>query len=336
MTNKSSAPDRLCLMDPHRTVIEVPKRIGDLHEPVTPVSDVFVVSHLGSALIEDKDFRLTIEGGRFGPKSLGMGDLRAMKRVEAQGFLQCAGNPLRADHPVRRIVNVEWGGVLLRDLLEMSGWHPATAYLWLEGRDHGTYVGKTVESYIKDIPLAKALAGEVLLAYELNGQPLSVAHGFPLRAVVLGYYGTNSVKWLSRITLSEHRHEGLFTKELYNRKVVQDGVEHLIPDWDVHPESVIIRPSAQAQVGRDGCVIWGWAWAASEIRAVEISTDGARSWSSADVERRVDFGWQKFSYRWIPAEAGEFRLTSRAFDCSGNVQVDEGRHRFLYQPVSVV
>jgi DMSO/TMAO reductase YedYZ molybdopterin-dependent catalytic subunit len=118
---------------------------------------------------------------------------------------QCCGNPLEPQVPTRRIANVRWGGADLAALLDGLGVDGEARYLWSRGLDHGTFAGVPCDGYTKDLPLQRLREGDVLIAYELNGEPLPPEHGFPARLLVPGYYGTNNVKWLSRLTLAKTR-----------------------------------------------------------------------------------------------------------------------------------
>ena len=169
---------------------------------------------------------------------------------------------------------------------------------------------------MKDCPLDRLERGDVLLAYEINGEPLDAEHGFPLRLLVPGFYGTNSVKWLSRLHLADRRAEGPFTTQLYN-DAVEGGTR---PVWQIAPESVIVNPAPAAQVGGQAVEIWGWAWADGGVAAVEISTDGGQSWAPAALDRPNGWSWQKFRASWQAEGAGEAVLMSRATGTQGAVQ----------------
>ena len=106
------------------------------------------------------------------------------------------------------------------------------------------------EWFVKDLTLARLAAGDVLLAYEVNGAPLPAEHGFPVRLVVPGYYGTNSVKWLWRLHLADRRAAGPFTTVLYNHEAgaleVAAGLPPRRPVWAIAPESIIVAPPPDA------------------------------------------------------------------------------------------
>ena len=128
---------------------------------------------------------------------------------------------------------------------------------------------------------------DVIVATHLNGEPLSLKHGFPARVVAPGYYGTNSVKWLCRLQAADRRANGYFTKELYNDAPVDGSGPK--PVWEIEPESVIVDPANESQFSTSKVHVWGWAWSPSEVDTVEVSTDGGKSWDTAIVDRKD--GW---------------------------------------------
>ena len=196
-----------------------------------------------------------------------------------------------------------------------------------EGMDSGTFADTYCEHYVKDIPVARALKGDVLIAYAMNGEPLTPEHGFPVRAVVPGYFGTNSVKWLSRITLAATRPEGLFATRLYMRCARVGSRDLLEPAQEMDVNAVIVRPADQDRVSPGRLLVAGWAWSAWPVKRVELSTDGGRSWQETQLEARGPAPtWQRFGFEWEPAAPGSYVLCARACDSEGRVQPNEGRN----------
>ncbi|MBI4241469.1 MAG: molybdopterin-dependent oxidoreductase [Candidatus Rokubacteria bacterium] len=307
-------------MDPVGRVVKVPVPFSNLQSWTTPNEHVFVVAHMGIARVEAGRWRLAIGGLVDRPLVLSYEDVLGLPSRTVTALLECAGNPLRPDEPVNRIANVTWKGVVLRTLLTEAGVRPQAKYVWLEGEDYGSFADVYSECYVKDVPLATAMDDGTILAYEMNGVPLSAEHGFPLRALVSGFYGTNSVKWLKRIVLAEKRPESLFTTKLYNRRV---EVGHRVvtePVWELRIKSLIVRPSSRAVLGPGMWLVGGWAWAAAGVAGVEVSTDDGKAWAPAHLEERVGHSWQPFVYPWRVTDRGTYRLLSRATDTSGIVQ----------------
>jgi len=259
--------------------------------------------------------------------------IRQLPKREIQAFHQCAGYPKNPQLPTRRIGNMVWGGADLKTLLELVDVLPAARFLWSFGHDYGEYDGLHADPYVKDLPLDRLLQSDVLLAYEINGEPLDALHGYPLRLLVPGFYGTNSVKWLSRLELADRRAEGPFTTLLYNDPVALSP-EHPAggtrPVWHVAPESVIVSPAPNVKIGRGPVEIWGRAWADGGVASVEVSMDGGRSWYAAELGKQTDRSWQTFSLAWHPQGQGNAVLMSRATDKMGAIQPDAGWRNAVY------
>src|SRR5262245_15621227 len=260
------------------------KRLGPvsrLREFVTPVEDVHVLAHLGVARVDPRQWRLPVDGMVERPFVLDLEELLELPARELTAVFECYGNPLRPDIAARSVANVVWRGAPLAGLLARACPRPQATLVHLEGMDSGTFADVYCERYVKDIPLERALNEDVLVAYAMNGVPLTPAHGFPARAVVPGYFGTNSVKWLSRVSVAAARPEGLFTTHLYNRPVDVGGRERLEPAREMDVNAVIVWPADQDQAPPGRHLVSGWAWSASPIAYVEGSTDRGAPWHEA-------------------------------------------------------
>jgi DMSO/TMAO reductase YedYZ molybdopterin-dependent catalytic subunit len=181
----------------------------------------------------------------------------------------------------------------------------------------------------------------VLIAYEMNGGALPAEHGFPVRLVVPGFYGTNSVKWLTRITLAESRAPGPFATRWYNDPVL-DGESHetgeTTPVWSIAPESLIVSPARDERLEISAeRTIWGWAWADGGVRRVHVGTRDEGTWRPAELEAARGREWRRFSMGWTPARRGQVVLASRAEANSGLCQPAAGRRNAIHEvPVSVI
>lgn len=318
------------VMDPHETYRRVVP-VARLGPPVTPSDDVYVIAHMGIARVDVARWRLRVEGLVDRPFELSYEALTALPATEVTAVLECFGNPVEPEVATRRVGNVVWRGVSLARLLERAGVRPEAQVVCPEGLDSGTFAGVHSDRYVKDLPLARALEADVVVAWAMNGEPLSAEHGFPARLFVPGYFGTNAVKWLSRLTLAADRPEGLFTTQLYNRRV--DGRLAPVRELDVH--AVIVTPADGATLRPGRHVVEGWAWSAWGVRVVEVSVDGGATWQPARVAPRgTDHQWQQFTYPW-EAAPGRHELHVRAGDERGRTQPATGRNRIHTISVSV-
>jgi DMSO/TMAO reductase YedYZ molybdopterin-dependent catalytic subunit len=183
----------------------------------------------------------------------------------------------------------------------------------------------SAETFVKDLPLSKV--PDALLATHLNGAPLSSDRGGPVRLVVPGWYGTNSVKWLGRLTLADRRAPGPFTTRFYN----DPGTDGPVPVWGIAPESILVRPhpnGPKPQVGQP-TMLSGWAWAECGVGTVDISF-GDGFWRRAELEPQDGFAWQLFSSTWIPAAPGWYRMACRCVDLLGRSQPAAGARNAIH------
>jgi DMSO/TMAO reductase YedYZ molybdopterin-dependent catalytic subunit len=172
------------------------------------------------------DWTLSLDGLVQNELTLTFTDIRRFPKVELADTLECSGNgrsllkDKASGNPwtIGGVGNAIWGGVWLKELLEKAGLKDDAKYVGFEGFDKP--LGSAGIKFIRSIPLDKAMAS-TLLAYEMNGEPLPVEHGYPLRALALGWTGANCVKWLKRITVLERPYEGFFMDKVY--RVFQKG-----------------------------------------------------------------------------------------------------------------
>lgn len=311
----------------------IPLAPHQLTARTTPTQDVILLCHLGVPRVPADSWEFGIGGLVRTPLRLRLSDLTSRPKATIETIHQCAGSPLDPETPTRRICNVQWGGVRLADLLTDCGMLPDARYVWATGMDHGTFNGVACASYVKDLPIER-VNEDVLIAYELNGEPLPPEHGYPARLVVPGFYGTNSVKWLTRIDLADRRAAGPFTTRWYN-DVIKDAAGRATgqttPVWSIAPESVIVSPATGEQVDRHRPVeVWGWAWADGGVAAVDLSFDDGSGWIQAELEPTKGRVWQRFSLAWLPDRSGDVAVRSRARDHNGATQPLDGARNAIH------
>ena len=310
------------VMDPGATFRRLVP-VDRLAPQITPSDDVYVIAHMGIARVDVARWRLRVGGLVERPFEIDYHTLTALPATEVAAVLECFGNPVEPEVPTRRVGNVVWRGVRLAHLLERATVGREARFVCSEGLDSGTFAGVRCDRYVKDLPLGRALDPDVLVAWAMNGQPLSPEHGFPARLFVPGHFGTNAVKWLSRLTLAAERPESLFTTRLYNRRV--DGELRPVRELDVH--AVIVQPADGATLAPGPQLVEGWAWSVWPVRAVEASADGGATWQPARVAPRgADHQWQPFTCPW-EAAPGRHELRVRATDERGRTQPATGRNR---------
>jgi DMSO/TMAO reductase YedYZ molybdopterin-dependent catalytic subunit len=221
--------------------------------------------------------------------------------------------------------NAEWAGVSLRDVLEQAGVKDSAVEVMFEGADHGPdeVVGDPAEvTYERSLPLAKALHSDTLLVYEMNGQPLPQQHGFPLRLLVPGWYGMNSVKWLVGIRVLNHRFEGFYMTQRYVTMNKPGSPEPYRSYTRLLTKSIITNPAPGEIIPCGGYTLAGAAWSGeADITRVDISTDGGKTWGPVDtLHPRSGYSWHRWEHYWKPPVAGGYTLMCRATNVNGETQ----------------
>lgn len=316
-------------------------RPQDLETPVqlltswiTPNDLFYVRSHFYTPTMDEATWTLHVDGDVNTSLTLTLDTIRQMPSQTLPVTLECAGNG-RGNHvpPVAGVQwrkgavgNARWTGVRLVDVLRRARIKPSAKFIWLDGGD--TALGRAPD-FIRSVPIDKAIHGDVLLAYEMNGEPLPPAHGFPLRVIVPGWEGAYSVKWLNHITASDRDHPGPFVSASYRvpRRLVPPGTvvnpADTVPIRGLVVKSIVTSPADAAVLmpGR-ATTISGFAWSGEyAIRTVEVSIDGGRSWATARLgEDHAAYAWRQFTLPWRPDEPGSRVLMSRATDVRGRRQ----------------
>jgi DMSO/TMAO reductase YedYZ molybdopterin-dependent catalytic subunit len=313
---------------------QLPARPHDLVERITPTEKCIVLCHLGVPDLRKEGWVLSIDGMVGRPQVLTFDDLKRFPKAVIQSVHQCAGSPLDPHRPTQRVCNVVWAGARLQDILESCAVKPGARYLWSRGADSGEFAGVACGDYLKDLPLDR-LDRDVLVAYEMNGEPLRPEHGYPARLVVPGFYGTNSVKWLLQITLAGSRASSPFTTRWYNDQIEGGTADSVTstPVWALAPQSIIVMPGGGMVVPADHPFqIWGWAWGDQEIARVQVvGNDPGESWREADIEPRTGRAWQKFSLSHPGVARGRHMLRSVARSIANDVQPIAGARNAVFE-----
>lgn len=306
-----------------------------LAAPLTPNNLFFVRSHASAPAIDPANYRLTVQGLVQRPLSLTLADLRAHFPVlHIQATLQCAGNRRQELLPYgeipgellwgeEAISTATWEGVPLRAVLEAAGLDQGAAHVELIGLDR---IEGKAEGFGGSIPLEKAMSGEVLLADRMNGEPLPVDHGYPLRVVVPGYLGARSVKWLGQIGVRAQPSENYYQARAYrlfpgdvspDNVVWEDGM--MLGEMPV--TSVICTPHADNDV-RSPVAVAGYALTSGgrRIVRVEVSADNGRTWTAAALQTLDSpWAWTLWQSK-LELPPGKHELVVRAWDSAATTQ----------------
>jgi DMSO/TMAO reductase YedYZ molybdopterin-dependent catalytic subunit len=306
---------------------------------ITPSEQFFVRTHVGVPRVDIAEWRLKVDGHISAPLTLSMDDLRKMRSVELVGVLECAGNGRSFFNPPvpglqwtnGAVGNGLWRGVRLADVLQLAGVKPGAVEIFFDGAD--IPLG-TMADFQRSIPLNKALDRDTLLAYEMNGEPLPVKHGFPLRVVVPGWAGDSWVKWVTSIRVLNEEWRGFWMKDAYRYPLKPAAPGVLVPPEATKPvtslrvKSVITYPERYARLDvKKRAVIRGVAWTgdAGTITRVDVSVDEGHSWNSARLTGAATrFGWRLWEFPWTPSADRHYTVLARARDSSGAIQPLDG------------
>jgi len=304
-----------------------------LRWPLTPVGLHYLLIHYDIPMVDAAGWRLEVGGRVAAPLSLSLDELRRRPVVSLPVTFECAGNgrallsPRPRSQPwlVEAVGTAEWTGTPLRSLLAEAGVNAdGVVEVLFTGSDRGVE-GGVQQRYERSLPLAEALAEDVLLAWAVNGQPLPPQHGAPLRLVVPGWYGMTNVKWLERITVLDEPFAGYQQAEAYR---LLDGQGPDGPVTRMRPRALLVPPgipdfyTRRRLLGPGPCRLEGRAWSGSgQVTAVEVSDDDGRSWAGASLGEPVGrWAWRPWALDWSPPGPGEYVLCCRATDATGERQ----------------
>ena len=288
----------------------------DLIEPANgrliPNDRFFVRSNGPVPVVDPETWRLEVTGAVEQPRSLSLADLQRLGSTRIEAFLECAGNgrtrfePLPPGTPWRNdaIGNALWDGVPLGRVLDLASVKPGTVDVVTQGADF--------PEMRRGLPLAVARDPEVLVVWAMNGEPLPIAHGGPVRLLVPGWAGIASTKWLIGIEVIDRAFDGFWNTDNY--VIWDERGDPLRPVAEVPPKSVIVTPADGETISPGPVPISGWAWSGfAPIQTVEVSTDAGRCWQAADLHPGERRGWRRWELVW-KASPGRHRLRARATD----------------------
>jgi DMSO/TMAO reductase YedYZ molybdopterin-dependent catalytic subunit len=324
--NLEKARADLIMIQPEPFNAEAPPQAvaGD----ITPTRLHYVRSNFA---LPGHDGTLQIGGAVDNPTTLTLHELRAMPAAERVVTLECAGNgrlrqtPLPVGEPWGdyAVSTASWTGTFLHEVLKQARPAPNAIDVKFTGADHGPYYQYKDITFMRSLALSHAAdpAAEILIAYEMNGEPLTPDHGAPFRLIVPHWYGVASVKWLKRIDVITEHYAGEF----------QTG--HYVYEWADRPHEYvtvmrvrarITDPAPGATIPAGTYTVRGKAWSGTgPITQVHVSLTGEGDWHEAQLAPpRGPYQWQDWSFDWEANAPGRHTLRARATDAAGNVQPD--------------
>ena len=301
---------------------------------LTP-NDLFFVRHHWNPMYPGvRTWKLAVDGEVETPLALTLADLKRLPRTTVTCILQCAGNGRGLFRPTvpgvqwkyGAVGNARWAGVRVADILEKAGVKATGKHLHTFGSDKPP---ENVPPFSRSIEMEKALS-DCILAYEMNGEPLSQLHGAPARLVVPGWAGDHWMKWATRLSPQPEPQKGFYMDTAYRfpRSPGEPGVvfkpEEMEPVKELAVKSNIVDAPAAAKVGK-GIELRGFAFSgAPDISKVELTDDDGSTWFEARLAAEHDpWAWRLWSLRYVPKAPGTLRLAARATDSKGSIQPKE-------------
>jgi DMSO/TMAO reductase YedYZ molybdopterin-dependent catalytic subunit/glyoxylase-like metal-dependent hydrolase (beta-lactamase superfamily II) len=306
----------------------IPALIGGV---VMPNARFYVRNHFATPVLDAATWRLEVGGLVTRPLRLGYRDLRKLRSQTAVVTLECAGNGRSMLSPpaegeqwrLGAVSTAEWTGVPLAEVLDRAGVSAEAAAVVFRGADQGTVDGLAEPVWFeRALSLDDARGSEALLAYAMNGEPLPVEHGYPVRLIVPGWYAVASVKWLTHIEVIASPFQGFFQTQRYVYEREQEGRTVLERMRLQQVRSLITEPGPGDLTAGD-LIVRGVAWSgAAPIATVEVSVDDG-PWQHAQlVGDRSRHSWQWWELPTRIDQPGSATLRARATDLAGRTQPD--------------
>ena len=303
-----------------------------LRYPITPTGLHYLLIHYDIPEVNAEQWRLKITGLVGKPLELTLDEIKKRPRLTMPVAMECAGNgralfaPRRISQPwlLEAIGNSEWTGTPLRGILQDAGLSSAAVEIVFTGLDQGVE-SEQIQFYQRSLTVDEAMRDEVLLVYEMNGEPLPPQHGYPLRLLAPGWYGMASVKWLDRIEAVAEAFQGYQMARAYHYTRTADGPGEAVTL--IRARALMIPPGIPDFMTRNRLVdagavtLTGKAWAGRVgVSDVEVSVDGGATWSKAELgESESPYSWRTWTFLWN-ATPGEQVLLVRAIDAHKNTQ----------------
>ncbi len=300
---------------------------------ITPTKSFYVRTHFPIPKIDRNKWRLRVEGEVERPFEINYGELIKLESEKIPVTLECAGNNRNFLEPkegvqwgLGAVGNAEWTGVPLSVLLDRAGVKSTAREIILEGADRGKPEDPKSPpgemNFARSIPMKKA--DDVLLAYKMNDVDLPAENGFPVRAIVPGWYAVASIKWLQRIIVTDKIFNGYYQTLDYSFWKRRGENAELVPISALQIKAEIARPSEGETIpANSNAPVRGTAWTGDgEIKKVEISSDDGATWNEAKLlgESKPN-AWRLWEFSWrTPNRPGKATLIARATDSKGRTQ----------------
>ena len=301
---------------------------------ITPLEHFYVRSHLPvPAPLDAAAWTLKVGGEVNSPVSLSLDEIKKLPAVTVTMTLECAGNGRAFFEP--SVAGIQWEkgavgtarftGARMADVLKRVGVKTTARNIEMHAADRPL---GTMPAFVRQVPMAKAMHPDTLLAYDMNGQPIPPVHGFPLRAIVPGWEGAYSIKWLTTLNVLDKDSDSFWvaTGYRYPTKRVAPGAavdaKDMAPLVGLAVKSLITKPTAGAAFPAGKVAVGGFAWAGeNDITKVDVSIDNGATWQAARLTgEQARYSWRRFEYEFAAGKPESVLILSRATDSRGNIQ----------------
>ncbi len=291
---------------------EGPKMTPLLDAEVTPTYLFYRIDkNTVVPVVDAKGWVLTVKGLVDAPFNINYDEIKSMDSVEQFATLSCISNKIGGD----LVSTALWKGIPLKDLLARARVKPGAKYI----------VFRCSDGYDVGIPLESGLMDGTILAYDMNNEPLTNDHGYPIRAIVPGFYGMMNPKWITEIELVDKTYEGFWQRKGWSNKKNEN-----IYSFIVTPGSQDIKNRFPNLVNETFAIdktspLAGVAFAGDRgISKIEVSSDGGNTWKSATVKDPLsNYTWVLWTSGFTPKAVGDYKIVVRATDKTGQVQTSE-------------
>jgi DMSO/TMAO reductase YedYZ molybdopterin-dependent catalytic subunit len=270
---------------------------------LTPLSEFYIQTYAIAPFVNANQWRLKITGAVTNPITIALEEILNAPQEDFYLTMECIGNPTGGN----LIGNALWTGTPLLPFLEKAGVKAEAIEFSLHGADF----------YETTLPIAEVMRPEVRLVHRMNGEPLTQAHGYPVRIIIPGHFGQKQPKWLTNIEAITNQKRGFWEKqgwsntaEIPTHSLIRQVQETRV--WNKRHRATINRKGEQGW--ENGVLIAGVALdKSSPIDAISLSTDNGKTWQKADQNQpESPHEWTLWRYRWQPTQPGKYSLLARA------------------------
>ncbi len=323
--------DKLIIRSVRPPDFETP--VSLLNTFITPNDAFYVRSHMPIPQVNADGWTLKVGGEVNSPLTLAVDEIRKLPSNTQTVTLECAGNGRGFFRPALAGIQWEKGavstarftGARLSDVLKKAGVKTAGINVEMHAADRPP---GTMPPFVRQVPMAKAMHPDTLIAYEMNGQPIPLVHGAPLRAIIPGWEGAYSVKWLNALNVLAKDSDSFWVASGYRyptRRVAPGAAvdaKDMAPLTGLVVKSLITTPADGGSQPVGKVAVGGFAWAGEDdIKAVDISIDNGATWRPARLTgEQARYAWRRFEFEFNAPRPESYLILSRATDARGNVQ----------------